>query len=97
MAVLKEDFTFSSAATPGLELVDIVTNATRRAIVGNLAKEGWVRIPELMIHRGTQYISMHTLQDDPVINRPYPYLKVLNAYGKNGRELIPANLKNKKF
>jgi hypothetical protein len=97
LAVLKEDFTFSAAASPGLELVDIATNATRRAIVGNLGNEGWVRIPELMIHRGTQYISMHQLQDDPVPNRPYPYLEVLNAYSKNGRELIPANLKHKKF
>jgi hypothetical protein len=98
LAVLKEDFTFSAAASPGLELVDIITNATRRALVGNLQKQGWVRIPELMIHRGGgQYISLHTLQDDPVPNRPYPYLKVLNAYGRNGRVMIPANLKNKKF
>jgi hypothetical protein len=97
LAVLKEDFTFSAAATSGLELVDIVTNATRRAIIGNLDRAGWARIPELMIHRGTQYISMHQLQDDPIANRPYPYLKVLNAYGKKGRELIPANLAHKKF
>ncbi len=97
MAVLKENFTFSAAATPGLELVDIVTNATRRAIVGNLAEAGWARIPELMIHRGTHYISMHQLEDDPEKKRPYPYLKVLDAYSKKGRELIPANLKHKKF
>jgi hypothetical protein len=97
VAILKESFSFSAAAIPGLELVDIITNATRRAIVGNLGKEGWKRIPELMIHRGTQYISMHSLEDDPVRNRPCPYLKVMNAYRKNGRELIPANLKHKKF
>ncbi len=34
LAVLKEDFTFSAAASPGLELVDIITNATRQALVG---------------------------------------------------------------
>jgi hypothetical protein len=50
-----------------------------------------------MIHRGTQYISMHKLEGDPNPDRPYPYLKVLNAYGKKGRDLIPANLKHKKF
>ena len=96
-AVLKEDFTFTADPTPGLELVDIVTNATRRALVNNLQKPGWVRIPELMIAKGKQYVSMHAFQDDPAPNRPYPYLKVLNAYGRNGRTMIPANLKNKKF
>ena len=39
--VMKESFTFSSEATPGLELVDIVTNATRRALRGNLQQKGW--------------------------------------------------------
>jgi hypothetical protein len=96
-AVLKEDFSFSPAATPGLEMVDIITNATRRAIVGNLQKLGWVRIPELMVARGNQYISMHVFQDDPIPDRAYPYLKVLNAYGRNGRTMIPVNLKHKKF
>jgi hypothetical protein len=96
-AVLKEDFTFTAGPTPGLEMVDIVTNATRRALVNNLQKSGWLRIPELMIAKGKQYISMHAFQDDPVPNRPYPYLNVLNAYGRNGRIMIPANLQNKKF
>lgn len=96
-AVLKEDFAFIAAPTPGLELVDIVTNATRRALVNNLQKPGWVRIPELMIAKGDQYISMHSFQEDPVPDRAYPYLQVLNAYGRNGRRMIPANLKNKKF
>ena len=96
--VLKEDLTFSAAAVPGLELVDIITNATRRALVGNLQKSGWVRIPELMIHRkGGHYISLHSLQDDPVLDRPFPYLKTLNAYGRNGRAMLPANLAKKRF
>ncbi len=42
-------------------------------------------------------MSLHTLQGDPVPNRRYPYLKVLNAYDRNGRVMIPANLKNKSF
>jgi hypothetical protein len=97
-AVLRENFTFSPAAVPGLELVDIITNGTRRALVGNLQKSGWVRIPELMIHRkGGSYLSLLCLQDDPVLNRPFPYLKTLNAYGRNGRAMLPANLAKKKF
>jgi hypothetical protein len=96
-AILKEDFTFTAAPTPGLELVDIITNATRRALVNNLQKPGWVRTPELMIAKGRHYVSIHAFQDDPVPNRAYPYLKVLNAFGRNGRTMIPAHLKNKKF
>ena len=42
---------FSAAAEPGLELVDIVVNATRRALVGTLGEAGWSGIPQLMIHR----------------------------------------------
>jgi hypothetical protein len=64
--VMKESFTFSSEATAGLELVDIITNATRRALRGNLQQKGWGRIPQLMVHRGKrEYISLLSLQDDP--------------------------------
>jgi hypothetical protein len=56
--IMRESRTVANAATPGLELVDIISNATRRAINGNLQKQGWGRIPELMIHRSKQcYIS----------------------------------------
>jgi hypothetical protein len=96
--ILKESFTFSPAATPGLELVDVVTNATRRALIGNLDKTGWRRIPELMIHRNeNHYITLHSLQEDPVHYRRFPYIKTLNAFGRGGRIMLPANLRNKKF
>jgi hypothetical protein len=60
--VMKESFRFSSDAIPGLELVDIITNAVRRALRGNLQQTGWGRIPQLMIHRGKrEYISLLSL------------------------------------
>jgi hypothetical protein len=49
--VLKKEFRSRRRPAPGLKLVDIVTNATRRAIVGNLKKQRWKRIPELMVRR----------------------------------------------
>jgi hypothetical protein len=97
-AILTENFRFLSSSTPGLEMVDIVTNATRRALMGNLQKSGWGRIPELMIHRkgkGSSYISVHALQD--IRPQALPYARVLNAYGRGGRCMLPATLSNKKF
>ena len=49
LSQLLADLKFSSAIVPGLELVDIVVNATRRALTGNLGETGWSGIPKLMI------------------------------------------------
>jgi hypothetical protein len=88
--IMKESFAFSSESEPGLELVDIITNATRRAMRGNLQKKGWARIPRLMVHRGKrEYISLFSLQDDPEPNRVYSYAEVLNAFRRDGRLLLP--------
>jgi hypothetical protein len=63
---MKESFTFAVEATPGLEFVDMITNATRRAFRGNLQKQGWSRIPQLMVHLPKRPdLSMLSLQDDP--------------------------------
>lgn len=48
---------FSAAAEPGLELADIIVNATRRALAGSLGEAGWRGIPQLMIHRPEPYIE----------------------------------------
>jgi hypothetical protein len=75
----------------GPDMVDIITNATRRAIRGNLQEKGWGRIPQLMIHRGKkrEYISLFSLQEDPEPDRVYPYAAVLDAFRRNGRLLLP--------
>lgn len=39
------DLRFSSANEMGLELVDILTNGVRRALLGNLQPEGWLGEP----------------------------------------------------
>jgi hypothetical protein len=95
--VMKESFTFAVAATPGLELVDIITNATRRAFRGHLEKQGWQRIPQLMVHRGSKrpYLSMPTLQDDTEPNRVYPYADVVETFRHGGRLLLPKKLREK--
>src|SRR5260221_4061801 len=96
--IMRESFRFSNKPEPGLELVDIVTNATRRALVGNLKQQGWGTIPSLMIHRsGPHYIKLLSVQNDPDQNRVYPYAEVLKAFVRGGRSMLPANLKKKKW
>jgi hypothetical protein len=88
--LMTESFRFSSSIEPGLELVDIVTNATRRALHGNLRQEGWRDIPRLMMHRGEQYIKLVRLsQSSPYPSSP-PYAKVLlHGFAHIGRPMIP--------
>jgi len=94
--VMKESFKFSSDADPGLELVDIITNATRRALRGNLKQKGWGRIPQLMIHRGKrEYISLFSFQDDPEPERIFPYAEILDAFRHDGRLLLPKHEREK--
>jgi hypothetical protein len=47
--ILKESFTLAdSAKKPGLQLADVVTNALRRALMGNLQHDGWTALGALM-------------------------------------------------
>lgn len=86
--VMMEDFRFSPSAEPGLELVDIVTNATRRAIRREIGKAGWLPIRSIMIHRPRQYIGMHHFfGDDGMYERP-PYADVLVAFKSGGRNMV---------
>lgn len=93
--IFDEDFKFSKEPVPGLELVDIVTNATRRALVGNLRKEGWNEIPTLMIHQNPQYIDFSILGADPMPKDKVPYADVEKHFRSGGRIMLPAELRNK--
>jgi hypothetical protein len=86
--ILSESFRFSSKPEYGLELVDILTNATRRALNGNLTKSGWGNIPRLMIHEGRHYIRMLALMKREPPDAPYPYMPVLRDFTKVGRNML---------
>jgi hypothetical protein len=63
--VLGESFTFSdSAETLGLQLADIVTNALRRAMMGNLRQEGWVDLGRLMFRWKDKCVRLVRFCDD---------------------------------
>lgn len=86
--LMTEGFRFSSKPEPGLELVDILVNATRRAMMGSLAIEGWRRIPHLMIHTRRHYIQMISLHNRAVVRRRWPYMSVLRHFSQGGKNML---------
>lgn len=89
--VLREDFRFSSASEPGLEVVDILVNAMRRSLAGNFSRYGWLAIPSLMINRRPQ--SYHLVALGPGPERAeadsLPYSHVLRDFKNGGRTMLP--------
>jgi hypothetical protein len=90
LKMLLNDITFSAKVQDGLELVDIVTNAVRRALAGNLQKEGWQNIHRLMIHRNEEpYISFVVFHEGPdVIHEPSYGNVVREGFSKDGRLML---------
>lgn len=87
--VLSDDFKFSSGAEPGLEAADIIANAIRRALNGNLKKFGWSAIPTLMIHRRDHYLRFMTVAATERGRPPLPYANVIDAFRSGGRSMFP--------
>jgi len=86
---LLSDIRFSSQSEPGLEFVDILTNAVRRMLTGNLQKEGWKNIHRLMIHRQDEtYISFILFGEDKEITRRASYARRVHEGFVNGGRLM---------
>ena len=86
--MITESFRFSSDPEPGLEMVDIVVNATRRALMGNLGIAGWQNIRRLMIHRPQHYIEIVALGKSAPSRREWPYIDVLRHFNEGGKDMI---------
>lgn len=86
--ILSDDFRFSPDAEPGLEAVDILANAIRRALNGNLREFGWNEIPGLMIHRSNQYIRFITLAPEGKGPTSAPNGHVVDAFRSGGRSIF---------
>lgn len=85
--IFRESFRFSSDPEPGLELADIVTNAMRRGLIGNLGEAGWLPLKSLMIHRTDFYVRPVTLRyQDEVVSRPVS--AVLHRFREGGRNML---------
>ncbi|MEX2222860.1 MAG: DUF3800 domain-containing protein [Candidatus Rokuibacteriota bacterium] len=83
--IVNENFRCSSRPEPGLELVDILTNAVRRALTGRLLIEGWRDIRGLMIHRKRPYIQLVALRDAAV---PSSYEGVVRQFTDGGKLML---------
>ncbi|MDR3386124.1 MAG: hypothetical protein P4L92_03660 [Rudaea sp.] len=87
-----ESFRFSSESEPGLELVDIVTNALRRGLVGNLGEAGWLPLRGLMIHRSDVYVSPVGLIHNDNRKLARPLLPIMNKFRTGGRIMATRGL-----
>ncbi len=76
--IMTENLSFASSENePGLQLADILVNATRRALHGDLQFEGWHELGKVMVenreHKNT--LQMIALHGDPLPSRlPYGYV-----------------------
>lgn len=84
---IMESFRFSSNPEPGLELADIVTNATRRALHGHLGRDGWRLLPCLMLNRDRQYLKIVSFAE-PNDGMGRPYAEVVAGFSGCGRPLV---------
>jgi hypothetical protein len=86
--LLDEHFSFSAAPEYGLELVDVLTNATRRALKGHLGASGWRQIPQLMIARHESSLTMISLSK-AASAADIPYRDVVTeAFRRGGRNMV---------
>jgi hypothetical protein len=79
MSLILADVRFVSGYDPGLEIVDILTNAVRRALTGKLGQIGWGEIPNLMIHRRGHYLEFMHLEGAGVAPEKPSYAAVVSA------------------
>ena len=92
--LLGRSFKFASSETQlGLQLVDVIANAVRRALDGNLQPEGWKGIGALMVQRPLQSIPFLLLEDKPgVQGRPrkiiHPFSTIVAELSKDNKPIL---------
>lgn len=86
--LLNESFRFSPDNSCGLELCDVLTNAVRRALIGNLGISGWGKIRRLMVNTKQQYIHVLRTKSADIDPQNAPYLPVMRHFRKYGKSMI---------
>jgi hypothetical protein len=95
-ARLLRDLRFNAGQEMGLEFVDILANATRRLLRGDLEREGWASMHKLMIHRPESCIKFILFREGPNVVQRADYAAVVNdGFGKNGKQMY--TLRNEAF
>jgi len=90
--VLSENRSFrSSSKDLGLQLVDIIVNAIRRALHGNLKVNGWGDLGRLMVspEKGKNAMQMVALHNDAV-PKPMTYGGIIKHFDKLSKPMLDA-------
>jgi hypothetical protein len=88
LSLLLKDLRFSSDIEYGLEWVDVLTNAVRRAMVGNLGIEGGGGITRTMIHRREHYIALVRLDGFSQLRHEPAYSSVIRHFWSGGKSML---------
>jgi len=92
-AILRESFSFvDSRDSAGIQLADIVTNAFRRAVMGNLERAGWNRLGELILRfegRAIDLIHLPLPADRPAPDLPVDCRRRLDEIDARAVEVRP--------
>jgi hypothetical protein len=90
LKLLLKDINFCSDIQPGLEFVDVLSNAVRRALTNKLQKEGWQNIHRLMIHENkTRCIEFVLYQEGgDVVHKPSYFGVVRDGFTNGGRPML---------
>jgi hypothetical protein len=92
LKLLLKDIRFSPINETGLEFVDILTNAVRRALTGNLQRQGWQNIHKVMVHRNEgPYIQFILFRDGEDVMKRAAYGKVVHdGFSTGGKAMLTA-------
>ena len=92
LKLLLKDIRFSPNVETGLEFVDVLTNAVRRTLTGNLQTQGWQNIHKVMVHRNEgSYIQFILFRDGEDVVKRAPYGKVVHdGFSTGGKRMLTA-------
>jgi hypothetical protein len=88
IGLVLKDLTFESGVNYGLEMVDILTNAIRRALSGRLGEAGWSSISKLIPKmREPHRVQLFSFAEPKTTD--VRYASVINKLDRYGRSLVP--------
>jgi hypothetical protein len=97
-AILQKDLSFlKSESVPGLQLIDILCNAVRRAIKGNLGKIGWEMIGCLAVQpksgqNAVQMVDLTATSSRTMNEGDVPYAGVIRQIDRAARPMLTRSL-----
>ena len=90
LKLLLKDINFCADIQPGLEFIDVLSNAVRRALTNKLQREGWQNIHRLMIQENDKTCINFVLfqEGGDVVHMPSYADVVHQGFTKGGRPML---------